>query len=94
MASRAFTAARAAPEDYHRVYRHLIDNARDPVILHWLGDAFDPALRGYWGTEDIPAATDFVLSLIAENPDAWTASRSASSIRRMRNPSAPACLPV
>jgi hypothetical protein len=68
MASRAFTAARAAPEDYHRVYRHLIDSARDPVILHWLGDAFDPALRGYWGTEDIPAATDFVLSLIAENP--------------------------
>jgi hypothetical protein len=68
MASRAFPAMNASPEAYHRVYRHLIDSARDPVILHWLGEAFDPALAGYWGTPDIAAATDFVLSLIAENP--------------------------
>jgi hypothetical protein len=58
----------ARPDDYHRVYRRLIDNARDPVILHWLGEAFDPALAGYWGSTDVAAATDVVLSLIAENP--------------------------
>jgi hypothetical protein len=68
MASRAFTAAQATPDTYHRVYRRLIDGARDPVILHWLGPAFDPALAGYWGSQDIDKASDFVLSLIAENP--------------------------
>ncbi len=68
MASRAFTAIGAGPDTYHRVYRRLIDGAREPVILHWLGDMFDPALTGYWGTTDVSAASDFVLNLIAENP--------------------------
>ena len=68
MASRGFPAIKARPDDYYRVYRRLIDNARDPVILHWLGEAFDPALHGYWGSADITEATDVVLSLIAENP--------------------------
>lgn len=68
MASRAFTAISATPDIYHRVYRRLIDGAAQPVILHWLGDMFDPALTGYWGTSDVAAASDFVLSLIEENP--------------------------
>ena len=68
MASRAFTALHARPDDYYRAYRHLIDGAAQPVILHWLGSAFDPMLEGYWGTDDLGAATDFVLTLIAENP--------------------------
>jgi hypothetical protein len=68
MASRAFPAIGATPDTYHRVYRRLIDGAREPVILHWLGDMFDPALGGYWGTTDVAKASDFVLSLIAENP--------------------------
>ncbi|MBP9182550.1 MAG: dihydrodipicolinate synthase family protein [Fuscovulum sp.] len=68
MASRAFTALNAAPETYHHVYRRLIDQAAQPVILHWLGAMFDPALSGYWGTTDVAQASDFVLSLIAENP--------------------------
>ena len=68
MASRAFTALNAGPETYHQVYRRLIDQAAQPVILHWLGDMFDPALAGYWGTTDVAKASDFVLSLIAENP--------------------------
>lgn len=68
MASRAFPVISAKADTYHRVYRRLIDNAKDPVILHWLGDMFDPALRGYWGTTDVSAASDFVLDLIAENP--------------------------
>ena len=68
MASRAFTAMQAGPEIYARVYRRLIDGAAAPVILHWLGDMFDPALKGYWGTTDVAAASDFVLDLIAANP--------------------------
>jgi Protein of unknown function (DUF993). len=68
MASRAFLAINAGPEVYHSVYRRLIDGAAQPVILHWLGDMFDPALKGYWGSEDVATASDFVLKLIAENP--------------------------
>ena len=68
MASRAFTANGCEEEDYHFVYRGLIDSAQDPVILHWLGDMFDPALAGYWGHADVEAASNFVLNLIGENP--------------------------
>jgi len=68
MASRAFTAINATEDTYAHVYRRLIDQAKDPVILHWLGDMFDPALTGYWGSTDVAKASDFVLSLIEENP--------------------------
>jgi hypothetical protein len=68
MASRAFPAIGAGSDTYARVYRRLIDGAAQPVILHWLGDMFDPALAGYWGTSDTNAASDFVLGLIAANP--------------------------
>ncbi|WP_424971053.1 dihydrodipicolinate synthase family protein [Dinoroseobacter sp. S76] len=68
MASKAFTAINAAPEAYHKVYRALIDGAQEPVVLHWLGEMFDPALAGYWGQSDLEAANQFVLDLIAENP--------------------------
>lgn len=68
MASRAFPAISAKADTYHKVYRRLIDSAKDPVILHWLGDMFDPMLKGYWGTADVDAASDFVLNLITENP--------------------------
>ena len=68
MASRAFPAIGAKRDVYHRVYRTLIDEAQHPVILHWLGDMFDPALKGYWGCDSIEQANDFVLNLIAENP--------------------------
>ena len=68
MASRAFPAMGADEAAYRAVYRRLIDGAKDPVILHWLGDMFDAALAGYWGSHDVAVASDFVLSLIAENP--------------------------
>ncbi len=68
MASRAFTAIGADEATYRAVYRRLIDGAAAPVILHWLGDMFDPQLAGYWGSRDVARASDFVLSLIAENP--------------------------
>ncbi|MFP5478518.1 MAG: dihydrodipicolinate synthase family protein [Alphaproteobacteria bacterium] len=68
MASRAFPAIQATQDTYHHVYRRLIDQAAQPVILHWLGDMFDPALTGYWGSPDVAKASDVVLSLIQENP--------------------------
>jgi Protein of unknown function (DUF993) len=68
MASRAFTAINAGEDVYRTVYRRLIDQAREPVILHWLGDMFDPMLYGYWGSADVERASDFVLDLIGENP--------------------------
>ncbi len=68
MASRAFTAMGAGPETYSKVYRRLIDGAQAPVILHWLGEMFDPALAGYWGLKNVAEASDFVLGLISENP--------------------------
>jgi hypothetical protein len=68
MASRAFPAINASPDTYQQVYRRLIDQAAQPVILHWLGEMFDPMLTGYWGSTDVVQASDFVLSLIAENP--------------------------
>ncbi|MGA0541785.1 dihydrodipicolinate synthase family protein [Neotabrizicola sp. VNH66] len=68
MATKALPAIGATPEDYRFVYRRLIDGAAQPVILHWLGEMFDPALAGYWGCPSVEEASDFVLSLIAENP--------------------------
>jgi hypothetical protein len=67
MASRAFTAIEADEALYRKVYRRLIGQAQGRVILHWLGDMFDPALQGYWGSADVGRATEFVLSLIEEN---------------------------
>jgi hypothetical protein len=67
MASRALVKCAKSPEDYHRVYGHLLSSLSRPAILHWLGEAFDPQLRGYWGgtTEDEAMAT--CLAIIWEN---------------------------
>jgi hypothetical protein len=67
MASRALCRAARGADDYLRVYARLLGQARDKVILHWLGAAFDPALAGYWGSGDVAAATDTVVELIAVN---------------------------
>jgi hypothetical protein len=69
MASRALAAVATGPEDYLDVYGHLLRQASDPVILHWLGPMFDPALEGYWGSSDLDAATDVFLEVIAAHPD-------------------------
>ncbi|MET9803818.1 dihydrodipicolinate synthase family protein [Streptomyces sp. NPDC006368] len=69
MASRALAAAATSPDDYLAVYTHLLRQASEPVILHWLGPMFDPALEGYWGSADLDAATDTFLKVIAEHPD-------------------------
>jgi len=64
MASRAMSASARSARDYLQVYGDLLKQADRPVILHWLGEAFDPALRGYWGSRDFAAAADTVLELI------------------------------
>ncbi|MGW2325212.1 dihydrodipicolinate synthase family protein [Streptomyces sp. NPDC001700] len=69
MASRALCAAAKGPDDYLDVYGHLLRQAREPVVLHWLGPMFDPALEGYWGSADLDAATDTFLDVIAAHPD-------------------------
>ncbi|MFJ2701945.1 dihydrodipicolinate synthase family protein [Streptomyces sp. NPDC087428] len=69
MASRALAAAANGPQDYLETYAHLLRQATEPVVLHWLGPMFDPALDGYWGSADLDAATDTFLQVIAEHPD-------------------------
>ncbi|MFB8248135.1 dihydrodipicolinate synthase family protein [Streptomyces sp. NPDC055952] len=68
MASRALAAAARGPEDYLEVYGHLLRQASEPVILHWLGPMFDPALEGYWGAADLDAATRTFLDVVAAHP--------------------------
>ncbi|TKA13556.1 dihydrodipicolinate synthase family protein [Actinacidiphila oryziradicis] len=69
MASRALAALAKGPEDYLEVYGHLLRQAAEPVVLHWLGPMFDPALTGYWGSEDLDEATEIFLQVIAAHPD-------------------------
>ncbi|MBT2488185.1 dihydrodipicolinate synthase family protein [Streptomyces sp. ISL-96] len=69
MASRALAAAAGGPEDYLATYGHLLRQASEPVILHWLGPMFDPALDGYWGSPDLDAATETFLEVIDAHPD-------------------------
>ncbi len=69
MASRALAARARGSRDYLEVYGELLKQADRPVILHWLGEAFDPALRGYWGAADFDAAAGTVLELIERAGD-------------------------
>ncbi|WP_417583170.1 dihydrodipicolinate synthase family protein [Pelagibacterium sp.] len=67
MASRALAAIASGPDDYKRVYNRILGQVREPVILHWLGEMFDPALEGYWGKSDHMQAMDIALDVIAAN---------------------------
>ncbi|MGV9270810.1 dihydrodipicolinate synthase family protein [Kitasatospora sp. NPDC003701] len=69
MASRALARTARGADDYLRVYGDLIGSSARPVILHWLGEMFDPALAGYWGSGDLDTATATVLALIREHAD-------------------------
>jgi Protein of unknown function (DUF993) len=69
MASRALAKVASGPDDYLHVYSTLLQEAEQPVILHWLGTMFDPALAGYWGSDDVALATETFLSLIREHAD-------------------------
>jgi hypothetical protein len=67
MASRALAAAARSPEDYARVYDRILSQVREPVIIHWLGEMFDPALEGYWGSKDHGKAMDTCLEILEKN---------------------------
>jgi hypothetical protein len=67
MASRALAAVARHADDYASVYATVLAQVRQPVILHWLGPMFDPALEGYWGAVDIPIATENCLNIIRAN---------------------------
>ena len=67
MASRALAMCSNQAEDYIEVYGRIIAHCEKPVILHWLGEMFDPALLGYWGTQSFESAMDTVLTIISNN---------------------------
>lgn len=67
MASRALAACARTPDDYLYVYDRILSQVKHPVILHWLGEMFDPALTGYWGYREIGKAMDVCLDLIARH---------------------------
>ena len=68
MASRALVHVADGPADYERVYDRILAQSKQPVILHWLGEMFDPALAGYWGSSSVDAAMETALGVIAANP--------------------------
>jgi hypothetical protein len=69
MASRALAHVASGPDDYLKVYSTLLQEVDQPVILHWLGTMFDPALAGYWGSDIVAEATETFLTLIRQHAD-------------------------
>lgn len=67
MASRALAAAAKSPDDYVRVYDRILGQVKEPVIIHWLGSMFDPALAGYWGSADDMQAMETATAIINQN---------------------------
>src|SRR2546427_1074933 len=66
MASRALAACAKSPDDYVKVYGRILSQVREPVIIHWLGEMFDPALAGYWGSADRERQTETLLAIVGE----------------------------
>jgi len=64
MASRALARIARSPDDYAKVYARVLSQVAEPVIIHWLGDMFDPALSGYWGAADLGRAMDTAVAII------------------------------
>jgi hypothetical protein len=67
MASRVLAACAKGPDDYARVYSRILTQVSQPVIIHWLGDMFDPALTGYWGSRDLDMAMEVCLNIINDH---------------------------
>jgi hypothetical protein len=66
MASRALAACAKSPDDYVKVYGRILSQAREPVIVHWLGEMFDPALAGYWGSRERDRQVETLLAIVSE----------------------------
>jgi hypothetical protein len=67
MASRALAQVAKSPDDYATVYGRILSQVREPVIIHWLGEMFDPALAGYWGVAGLDRAMDTAVDIINAN---------------------------
>jgi hypothetical protein len=67
MASRALARIGRGPDDYAKVYNRVLSQVAEPVIIHWLGDMFDPALANYWGTQNLDEAMDVAVGVINAN---------------------------
>jgi Protein of unknown function (DUF993) len=67
MASRALAARANHSDDYEQVYDSILTKVSRPVILHWLGPMFDPALEAYWGSPDLDQAAEICLKIITEH---------------------------
>jgi hypothetical protein len=67
MASRALASSATSPDDYARVYDRILSQVKEPVIIHWLGGMFDPALQGYWGKADHYAAMEVCLGVLSRH---------------------------
>jgi hypothetical protein len=67
MASRALTKVARRADDYVKVYDRVLSQVAEPVIIHWLGDMFDPALKNYWGTNSLDQAMDVAVGVINAN---------------------------
>jgi hypothetical protein len=67
MASRALARAAKTPADYAYVYGRILRQVKEPIIIHWLGEMFDPALAGYWGSADHAAAMETCLAIIRDH---------------------------
>jgi hypothetical protein len=69
MASRALVKAARTSDDYVKVYGRILAQVKEPVIIHWLGEMFDPALEGYWGHKDHYRAMEVAVDVIAAHPE-------------------------
>ena len=67
MASRALAKCAKTPDDYRAIYDRILAQVRQPVIIHWLGEMFDPQLANYWGTSDLDEAMQICLGVIRDN---------------------------
>lgn len=67
MASRALARTAKSPADYEKVYGRILRQVKEPVIIHWLGEMFDPALAGYWGSDDHMVAMETCLAIMTDN---------------------------
>jgi Protein of unknown function (DUF993) len=94
MASRSLVSAATSPDDYIRVYDRILRQVRKPIIIHWLGEMFDPALGGYWGSDDHWAAMDVCTDIVNSHADkvdgvkiSLLSAEKEIAMRRRLNPS-------
>ena len=91
MASRALAACARSPDDYVTVYDRILSQLREPCIIHWLGEMFDPALEGYFGARDHMVAMDVCVGIIAANAAKVDGIKLSLLTRRRRSCSGRTC---